>query len=435
MSQTHVAAGSPQANKIVSAALFAQAVKEPSPMNNLIGNAPTQSMAEAVLRQQSSEHMPIVQVLDLAKTAGDKISVDAIGVVKGRPIMGDRNAEGKGSKIDFANMEVAIDMATVPIDAGGKMSQKRTYHDLLSLGMAQLRGIMPRLQWQRCLVQLAGARGVADGNDWALPLSTDPEFADMVVNPVQAPTYNRHYVVSESSGAFTLVQGGAQLASIDTTDKLVLPHIDQLAALYDELPTQMQPIRIPGDPVAMDDPIKGILFVDPLVYDGLLTDTTTGYNIRTFQTSAMERASYGNLRSHPLFAGSPIFWNGILVRKMKHPIRFNPNTAIPHVTSANRLTATETNVTIANFASTHQVARSIFMSAQALAQCLGTNTVSGVPYSLLENTYNFGRNKEIAGEMIGGEAKLRFKLPNESGALEPTDFGVLVIDSVVRKLV
>lgn len=431
MSGTNVATTSPQANKVVSAALFAQAVKEPSPLNNLVGNAPTQAMAEGVLKQQSSEHMPIVQVLDLASTAGDKVSVDAIGVVKGRPIMGDRNAEGKGSKMNMVSQEVRIDMATVPIDAGGTMSQKRTYHDILSLALAQLRGIMPRLTWERCLVLMAGARGVQDGQDWVLPLSTDPEFSEMVVNALQAPTYNRHYVVDGSD----LVQGGAQLASIDTTDAMKLSHMDSLAALVDELPTRMQPIRIPGDPVAMDDPIKGILWCDPLVYDSILRDNTSGYNIREFQKNALERAAYGSLRSHPLFAGSPIFWNGVLVRKMSHAIRFNPNTAVKHVTAANRLTATETDVTIANFAATHQVARSIFMSAQGLAQCLGKNTTSGVPYSLLENAYNFGRNKEVAGEIIGGEMKLRFNLPNENGDAEPTDFGTLIIDSVIKKIV
>jgi hypothetical protein len=430
MSGTNVAANSPQANKLLSVALFAQAVKEPSPLNNLVGNAPTQSMAEGVLRQQSSEHMPIVQVMDLAKTAGDKVTVDAINVVKGRPIMGDRNAEGKGAKMDFASQEIRIDMATVPIDAGGKMSQKRTYHDLVSLATAQLRGLMPRLAWQRCLVQMSGARGVQDGQDWALPLDSDAEFGEMVINALQAPTYNRHYVIDGAD----LLQGGANLNAIDTADNWKLAHIDRLAALWDEMPTRMSPIRIPGDPVAMDDPIKGVLFLDPLAYDALLNDTTSGYNIREFQKNGLERASYGSLRQHPLFAGSPIFWNGVLVRKISHAIRFNPNTTVKHVTAANRLTATETDVTIANFAATHQVSRAIFMGAQGLAQCLGTNRTSGVPYSLLENTYNFGRSTEMAGEMIGGEAKLRFKLYNADGNLEPTDFGVMVIDSTIKKI-
>jgi hypothetical protein len=431
MSGTNIASTAAQTNKVVSAALFAQAVREPTPLNNLVGNAPSQGMAEGVLRQQSSEFMPIVQVMDLAKTAGDKVSVDAINVIKGRPIMGDRNAEGKGSKMDFASMEIKIDMATVPVDAGGKMSQKRTYHDLVTLATAQLRGLMPRLAWQRCLVHMAGARGVQDGQDWALPLSTDAEFTEMLVNPILAPTYNRHYVIDGTD----LIQGGLQLGSIDTTDGWKLAHIDRLAALWAEMPTRMQPIRIPGDPVAMDDPIKGVLFLDPLAYDQLLTDTTANYNVREFQKNGMERASYGNLRSHPLFAGSPIFWNGVLVRKISHAIRFDPNTAVNIVTVANKLTATESSQTIANFATTHQVSRAIFLGAQGLAQCLGTNRTSGVPYSMLENTYNFGRSKELAGEMIGGESKLRFSLYNSAGDLEATDFGVMVIDATVKKIV
>lgn len=431
MSSSNVPATSPQANKIVSAALFAQAVREPSPMNNLIGDAPTQVMAEGVLRQQSSEHMPIVQVLDLASTAGDKVTMDVINVTKLRPIMGDRNAEGQGAPLIFGNQEIAINMATLPVDAGGKMSQKRTKHELLSLAMAQLKGGIPRFLWQRCLVHMAGARGVQDGQDWILPLDTDPDYLDMMVNTPMAPTYNRHYVVDGTD----IIQGGLQLGSIDTTDGFKLAHIDGLAALVDEMPVRMQPIRIPGDPIAMDDPIKGILWLDPLVYDSLVRDTTSGYNIREFQKNALERASYGTLRQHPLFAGTPIFWNGVLVRKMQMAIRFNPNTNTNIVTVANKLTANETAQTIANFATTHQVARSIFLGGQALAQCLGANTSSEVPYSVLENSYNFKRNHEVAGEIIGAEAKLRFKMTNAAGQAEPTDYGALVIDSVIKKLV
>ena len=78
---------------------------------------------------------------------------------------------------------------------------------------------------------------------------------------------------------------------------------------------------------------------------------------------------------------------------------------------------------------THQVARSLFLGAQALALASGGKET----YSLLENSTNFGRNLELAGEIIGAEQKLRWSLPNAAGDLEPTDFGVLVMDSVVKK--
>lgn len=296
--------------------------------------------------------------------------------------------------------------------------------------LAQLKGGLPRFRWQRILTHLAGARGEQDGTDWILPPQSDPDFAEQMVNPVQAPSFNRHYVVDGS----TLVQGGAQLASVDTTDKLLLAHIDELAAIWDEMPVKMAPLQIPGDDAGGDDPIKGVLYVDPLVWDALLTDTTANANIRAWQAAALERASYGNMARHPLFAGKPILWNGILVRKMSYAIRFSASAAVAHVTAANRLAGTETNVTVAaGLSTTHQVARSIFLGAQALAMCSGGNQTSEETYSLLENRTNFARNLEMAGEIIGAEQKLRWSLPNASGDLEATDFGVMVLDSVIHK--
>jgi hypothetical protein len=78
------------------------------------------------------------------------------------------------------------------------------------------------------------------------------------------------------------------------------------------------------------------------------------------------------------------------------------------------------------------VSRAIFLGAQALAMVSGGNASSEEPYSLLEKYTNFGRNLELAGELMGTEDKLRWSLPNSNGDLEPTDFGVLVIDSVTR---
>ncbi len=430
MSTTTVPAGSALANKEWSKALTKMATRFPTPLQALTGPISTENEALRGMRVQSTTDMPIVRVDELAKTAGDKVQVDCAHVVKLRPVMGDRNAEGLGAQLKYSVQEVSIDAATLPVSAGGRMAQQRTHHSLRLNALAQLKSGMPRFRWQRCLATLAGARGKQDGNDWILPLSTDPEFGDMMINTIKAPTYNRHWVVNGT----TLTQGGAQLASIATTDKFLLSHIDEFAAIWDEMTVKMAPIQIPGDPAAGDDPIKGILFVDPLVWDTIITDTTSGNNIRTFETNAMKRAEYGDMRKHPLFSGSPFLWNGVLVRKMQYAIRFDASDAVPHVTAANKLAATETNVTVASgLSTTHQVARSLFVGAQALAMASGGNQTSQETYSMLENRTNFGRNLELAGEVIGGEIKLRFSLPNAAGDNEATDFGVAVIDSVVRK--
>lgn len=430
MSTTSVPSGSPLAVKQYSKALSAMAVRQPTPLHSLTGPMPSEDKAMRKLRQQSTIEMPVVRVDDLSKGPGDVVQVDCAHVVKLRPVMGDRNAEGLGATLKFSSQDIKIDMSTLPVSAGGKMTQQRTPHSMRTNALMQLKGGMPRFRWQRALTMLAGARGVQDGTDWILPLDTDPEFAEIMINAVKAPTYNRHFVVS---GA-TLVQGGAQLASVATTDTMKLSHLDEFAAIWSEMATRMSPISIPGDPAAGDDPIKGILYVDELVWNDLVTDTTASNNLRTFETNALKRASYGELKQHPLFSGEPVMWRNILVRKMQTSVRFNASNLVKHITAANRLTATETDVTVAaGLSTTHQVSRCIFLGAQALATASGANATSEETYSLLEHKTNFERNLEFAGEIIGSEQKLRWMLPNQNGDLEPTDFGVAVIDCVVKK--
>ena len=430
MSETSIPSGSPLANKQYSKALAAMATRAPTPVTMLTGPMSTEDSAMRKLRQQTTIDMPIVRVDELSKGPGDTVQIDCAHVIKLRPVMGDKNAEGLGAALKYSSQDIKIDMSTLPVSAGGKMTQQRTSHSMRTNALMQLKGGMPRFRWQRIQVMLAGARGEQDGNDWIVPLASDAEFAEIMINTVKAPTYNRHYVVNAAS----LTQGGLQAASLATTDILKLSHIDELAALWGEMATKMAPIQIPGDPAAADDPIKGILFIDELVWDGLITDTTAGNNIRTFETNAMKRASYGDLKAHPLFSGSPILWNGILMRKMTTAIRFSASAAYQYVAVANRLTAAETAGTVsASLSTTHLMARSLFLGAQALGMASGANQTSEETYSLLENRTNFGRNLEFAGEIIGSEQKLRWNLPNANGDNEPTDFGVLVIDSVVRK--
>jgi hypothetical protein len=430
MSSTSVPRGSGLANKQFSEALSAMAVRQPTPLAALTGPMPTHDKAMRKLKQQSTTEMPVVRVDELSKGPGDTVQVDCAHVVKLRPVMGDANAEGMGAALKYSSKDIVLDMATLPVSAGGKMTAQRTPHSMRLNALAQLKRGIPAFRWQRCLAFLAGARGKQDGTDWILPLASDPDFAAMMVNAIKAPTYNRHWVVNGTS----LTQGGAQAASVATTDLMKLSHLDEFAAIWDEMSIKMAPIQIPGDPAAGDDPIKGVLLVDPLVWDTIITDTTAGNNIRTFESNAIARAKYGELSRHPLFSGSPILWNGVLVRKMQYAIRHDASDLVPHVTVGNRLTATETNVTVAaGLSTTHQLARSVFLSAQALAIVSGANQSSEETYSLLENRTNFERNLELAGEIMGTEDKLRWSLPNANGDLEPTDFGVAVIDSVVRK--
>lgn len=434
MSQTNVPSGGPQSALIYGAALFAQAQKKTGTFRNMVGAKPTAGEVDAKLsKQQSDPGMPIVEVYDLTKTAGDAARMDCIDIATAKPIMGDRNAEGKGVAMSFSNCDVKIDQWTFPVNAGGRMSQQRTAHDLRKLARSQAVGLTARYFEQRTLVQLAGARGQASGADWVVPLQFasgsssggDADFGDIMVNPVLAPTFNRHYVVSGD----TLVQGGQQLASIADTDDLTLAHIDQLRNIIDNLDLTLQPVRISDDPAADDEPLW-VMLCPPNVYSQLLVSG----QIRSFQQNAINRASFGS--KHPLFRGEVGMWNGILVKKMSRSIRFMANDNVKVITSANAATATETNQAVnGSLAGTHGVERCILLGAQALATAYGKDAASGTHYSWAEELHNFQREPEFAVFGVEGSTKVRFNVPNAAGTKIPTDHGVIVVDVAARQSV
>ena len=424
MAQTNVPVGSAIARKLYSTALFTATQRQPTIMKNLMGPAPKQSDAEAKLKGQTSPDMPVVRVTDLSKTQGEQIAVDMFNIIGGKPIMGDRIAEGRGEELTFSSMNVRIDLATKVVDAGGKMTQQRTLHNLRGIALANLMGYMPRLEAQQILVHLAGARGSVQGMDWVVPLSTDPDFADIMVNTVQAPTYNRHFVASGTS----VIQGGAQLNSIASTDILRLEHIDSLRAYIDDAELKLQPVKIEDDPAANDEPLY-VMLVSARQYQSLLKNTSN-LVLRTFQQNAWNRASYGS--KHPLFKGEVGIWNGILVKKIDRAIRFNAADTVNIITQANRYAATETTTTVAAIGATNAVDRALLLGAQAMATVYGKNQSSDYYYSWHERQYNFERNLEVAGDMMNGKAKVRFSFPDGAGNNEPTDHGVIVLDTAVN---
>lgn len=426
MSATRIPVGSPLARKVFGAALFANTQRQPSLMNNLTGPAPKQPEAEAKLKGQTSPDMPLVRVTDLSKSQGDAVSVDLINQTGGKPIMGDRMAEGKGQRLDMSSMDVRIDLATQVVDAGGKMTQQRTVHNLRGLAMANLQGWFRRFHDQTSIVHLAGARGSQVGTDWVVPLATDPDFAEIMINSVKAPTYNRHYVADGTS----LVQGGQALANVDTTDIFKLEHVDALAAIIGDMEFKLQPIRIPGDVAADDEPLY-LLLVTNRMWQSVLTNTT-GQVWRTFLQNAWNRAStFTGPKKHPLFTGEAGIWHNILMRKTDRAIRFNGGAQVQYCTAAGQATAAEAQVTVNALDATHAVDRGLLLGAQALAHVYGKNQGSDTYANWMEHRYNFDRNLEVAGEVMCGKAKLRFEVPDVNGSRIPTDNGVMVLDTVV----
>ena len=420
---TAIPAGSPQAIQLQSMGLFAANMQRPTLMNRLTGKLPTQSDAENKLRFQSPNDLPIVRCMDLTKTAGEEITFDLINPLGGKPIMGERNAEGLGRSMSFAQDSLRIDQTRYPISVGGAMTQQRTTHELRKLARALGQNYMQRLDDQLDIAHLAGARGFANDIEWALPLASDPDFATICVNPIKAPTKNRHYM-STGSGIEHIAASGNEI-TLATTDVLNIDVLDALRTKLDGMPLPPPPVKFDDDQMAADSPMR-VLLVSSEQYTGIVQST----NFRTLQAQAMARASMA--KNNPLFMGEAGLWNGILIVKMPKPIRFYAGNPINWQSSYTAATETTTDLVPASFSTTYAVDRAILLGGQALCEAFGKARKTGNPYFWSEKELDHGDKLELLIGMINGKSKTRFIIDHGALGQQYTDYGVMAIDSVVR---
>jgi N4-gp56 family major capsid protein len=421
MSATNLPYGSPQAIVLQSAGLFAANMQRNTTLNRLTGKLPQQSSAENTIRRQSSTEMPIVRAMDLTKMAGDEITFDLINPMGGKPIMGSRMAEGKGQKMSLSQDRLRINQARYPISAGDTMTQQRTPHELRKLARALGQNFMDRLSDQLILCHLAGARGFHNNIEWALPLASDADFAEIAVNAIQAPTRNRHWM-STGTGIEKVVAAGNEI-TIATTDTMNMDVVDSIRTVIDSIALPPPPVVFEGDKMAADSPLR-VLLVSSEQY----TSFVRSGNFRTLQASAMARASQAG--NNPLFVGDAGLWNGILIVKMPKPIRFFAGDSLAYCASTTSETETTTDLVPAAFGTGFAVDRAILLGGQALAEAWGKHRKTGNPYFWSEKELDHDDKLEILVGAINGRSKIRF-LIDHGDEKQFTDFGVIAIDTAV----
>lgn len=422
MSTTTIPYGSKQAVVIQSAGLFAAHMQRNSTLNRLTGALPQQATAEATLRRQSSNQMPIVRCMDLTKSAGDEITFDLINPLGGKPIMGERYAEGLGRKMTFSQDKLRIDQTRYPISGGGMMTQQRTPHQLRGLARALGDNYMTSLQDQLSLAHLAGARGFHNNIEWALPLASDADFSSICVNSIKAPTKNRHFM-STGSGIEHIVAGGNAI-TIATTDVLNADVVDGLRTYLDSMPLPPPPVIFDGDKMAGDVPLR-VLLVSSEQYTSFVQST----NFRTLQANAMARAQMAG--NHPIFMGDAGIWNGILIVKMPKPIRFYAGDPINWCASYTTETETTTDLVPAGFGTSYAVDRALLLGGQALAEAFGKNGHTGNPFFWSEKLLDHDDKLEVLIGMMSGKSKIRFEI-DHGDAKQITDYGVIALDTAVK---
>ena len=401
--------------------LFATHMQRSGIMNLLAGKMPAgEAGAEATLRKQTDSHMPIVRVQDLGKKTGDELTFNLLNPVGAYPIMGSNYAEGRGTGLSLSEARLRVNQARFPVDLGNVMTQIRSPFDLRKLGRPVAQSLMDSYKDQSLLVHLCGARGFHNNIEWRIPLADHANFKEIMVNPVKAPTKNRHFTADAAGVSSFTVNAG--VVNIATTDMLTLNTVDAMKTVLDQIALPPTMIKVAGDRSAEDSPLR-VWLMSPAQYNKFAADPA----FRQFQSAALARAS--NANSHPLFQGDVGLWNGFIIRRMPRPIRFYAGDTIQYCASYD--SEIETAATVpASFGNKFAVDRSIILGGQALAEALAASEHSGVPFFWSEKELDHGDKWELLIGTIHGMSKIRFDV--DTGIRrEFTDYGVVTVDTAV----
>ncbi|MCE0495770.1 N4-gp56 family major capsid protein [Vibrio salinus] len=394
-----------QARKIQQVALLTATSRNRSLVNMMTEAAPKAAMKDKRLNRQTSEHAPIVRLTDLQKSAGDTVDMQVVHKLSKRPTMGDRKIAGRGESLDLSSFELSIDQGRHQVDAGGKMSQQRTVHDLQKTARTMLGTYFNDLDDQIATVHFCGARGGYMASDTILPLANHDEYAELMVNDVLPPTYDRHFFGGDAT----------KFEALDSSDLFTLEKVDDLGLAIEEMANPIQPIRYKEDMDAGNEPFY-LLNVTPRQWNDW-KQTTTYKDWQQITANAMSRSRGFN---HPVFRGETAMWGNILVRKYGGmPIRFDTGATV-------KVCANDNTATIGEVTAAARIDRAFLVGGQALASAWG-KTQNGQQFSIHEEPADAGNRKEITIAWMKGMKKIR--LADKSGRVN--DHGVMVLDTAI----
>lgn len=419
--KTHAAYGD-KTNMVQQAVgLFATHMQRNSTLNRLTGKMPAGiAGAEATLRKQTTLHMPIVRCQDLSKGKGDEVTFHLLNPIGAKPIMGSRYAEGRGTGLSITEDKLRVNQARFPLDLGDAMTSIRTPVEFRQLGRPAAQNLMDRYVDQSLLVHMAGARGFHNNIEWVVPTEADADFGEIMVNPVLAPSKNRHFIADGDAVTGFKVNGGE--VDIQSTDIFKMDTVDSMRTVLDQIPLPPPIVQFDGDKAATDSPLR-VWMMSPAQYNKFAADPA----FRQLQASAMARASQAG--QHPLFLGEAGLWNGFLLIKMPRAIRFYAGDVIRYCGSAS--SENESTATVpASFGTQFAVDRSVILGGQAIAEALASSDKSGIPFFWSEKELDHGDKVELLIGAIRGVSKVRFEVDTGMGK-EITDYGVTVVDTAV----
>lgn len=321
----------------------------------------------------TNENSVIQRKTELESDSGDRITFDLSVQLRGQATEGDQRLEGKEENQRFYTDEVAIDQARHAVSAGGKMTRKRTVHNLRDNARRLLSDYWSRFYDEMMFIYLSGARGI--NPDFLFPLG----WAGRANNAIQAPD-TTHLMYGGSAVS------KATLASTDTMSRKVVERANTKAAMLQAQnpdAANMVPVMIEGEE-------HYILLMNPFQAHSLRTESGSEW------IDIQKAAAAAEGRNNPLFKGGLGMIGNTVLHSHRNGVRFSDYGAGGNVAAG----------------------RALFLGAQAGVCAFGST--GGLRWDWNEEMKDYGNEPTVAAGAIFGFKKSRFN---------GMDFGVLSIDT------
>lgn len=320
-----------------------------------------------------SENSIIERKVGLEDSAGDTITFDLSMRLRGGMTYGDDVVEGSEEELKFYSDQVMIDQARKGASAGGRMSRKRTLHDLRKIAKSRTSEYIAEWMDEGFFVYLSGT---------AAGINQDAKFTgEFAGNAIQAPDADH------------LIYGGAATskATLAATDKMSVALIERLA-VKPSMMNAVNPDVVKMSPVTVDSAKRFILLMSPFQGHALRTETGDLSWSRIQQALATSEG-----RNSPIVKGGFGLINNMVLHEHESVRRFNDYGAGNNVSAA----------------------RALLLGRQAGVVAYGASG-SGTRMTWVEKMFDADNQVAIYCGVICGFKKTRFN---------GKDFGVCAVDT------
>jgi N4-gp56 family major capsid protein len=327
---------------------------------------------------------PLQVLTDLESDAGEEIKFDLLAELRMEPIEGDDILEGKEESQYFSTDSVMIDQARCGVNTGGRMTRKRTIHNLREKARRQQASWWARFMDELCFIYLSGSRGINEN------FIVRQGYQGRAGNLLTAPTAN-HYFFGGSATAYNNL-AATDVMTLDVVDALASRAATQGGGATD-IPV-MQPVKVDGED-------HFVLVMHQWQADSLRSTSGGGkwLDIQKALATAIGKDS-------PIFKGGLGMHNNVVLHQHRNAIRFNDAGAGANV----------------------QAARALFLGAQAGVIAFGSPG-TGMRFDWNEESRDNANMVVITSSSIFGVKKTTFSMRGVS-----QDFGVFAVDTAAKEL-